>query len=739
LRAFESDLAAINEHTDYHFSGLTLVGKADVCPYVYNGEIDEDEIYHRCLELQENTERIMSEAVEDGLADRRAEAGLALARRAETDSNKLTVEGESAPYQEAIPEELGEEYCPFYAQHFVNDFFDKQPVKVHQGTTAIETLHNGMLRGTCPHAAMKQMVPDADLLIGNYKHAFGPMTVENFTGGLFDDSTILIVDEAHEMVNEVRNELSYSVSMETLWYAIRDVEMVLRWLRGEGHGGKVNIATSIVEKADYSMKHLKLLKKFLENVYQIFSQEINDHLSVKHGVGWQTTLNPDQATDDSVPVQTDSSDVLTAWVAKNGVEEDWKRALYLSYSVAYIRSRVMKKIDQMTPNGEFAIEKVRELLKRWLLGDHTEYFRELKLSPHRNPRAEGIDGKEWQRAYSVSIRVNNCIPQDEIAGTIDSFGGAIVMSATLEPIDVYTEVTGIDKLEQGIQPSQTLVTKAADRYKKLRNIDDGEDSQDEESDSEERPTPAERSRHVSKTVFGIDFPEENRETVAVPAPKFTWSERWPPEEHPDLRRIYRNVLIDVVTTTPGNVLIFMPSYAEAEWAADILRDSSRVDKPVLADESSSDATTEQLKEEFFSGGAKVLTTGLRGTLTEGVDFDGDKLHGVAICGVPISNTGTKLADAIQDAYADRFGDWLGFQYAYTVPAIHKTRQALGRVIRGEDDVGVRVLVDERYTPSAGNASVLEHFPNHARDEISMVEPDDLEWQLRRFWSSVDGI
>jgi len=738
LRAFEDDLDAINTHTDEHFQGLSLVGKPDVCPYVQTGHIDQDEIYHRCLELRENMDRLMSEAVDEGRADRRVDAAYGLARRVDVEDDpfeeQMSVAGVDTPYTEGIPEAMGEEYCPFYAEYFVNDYQDRSAVKIHHGTTARETLRNGAKQGTCPHAAMKQMVDDGDVLIGNYSHVFSPQTVESFTGGMIDESTILIVDEAHEMVNKVRDELSYSVTMETLRYAIRDVDMVLKWLDGQGHGGKVRIAKSIVENADYDRGELKGLRRFLSATYDLFADQIDQHLTREYGSRWEDKILPDSVSEDSVSIQRENGDVLDDWVQENGVESDWTRALHLGYAVAYIRQRIMKKIDKTTPEGDLAIERVRELLNRWLIGNYTEYFRELKLNPRRHAKTdEDLSEREWQRAFRAEIRVNNCIPQDEIAGTLDCFGGAIVMSATLAPLDVYKEVTGIRKLKHGAQPSETLVTKAVDRYEKLRN--GGQETEDQEEDEEEERTPPEeRARNVSTSVFGMDFPEENRASIAVNAPKFTWSERWPPEENQSLRSIYRNVLTDVAKTTPGNVLVFMPSYQEAEWAANILENATEVNKPVLADESSSDATTEQLKREFFDGGGKILTTGLRGTLTEGVDFDGDKLRAAVICGVPISNTGTELADAIQKAYSSRFGDWLGFQYAFTVPAVRKTRQALGRVIRGDDDVGVRVLVDERYTDAAGRSSVMSHFPDYSREEFRSVEPGELERGLRQFWS-----
>ncbi|CDK38128.1 ATP-dependent DNA helicase [Halorubrum sp. AJ67] len=759
LRAFEDDLAAINSRNSY-FRGLTLVGKADVCPYVDAGEIDRADLYHRCDELRDNTDRMMSEVVNDGGAERKADVGAGLASRAEAGdprTDSLEAAGVKSPYRSELPEFLGKAYCPFFARHFVNDFTDRKAFDAGDGVTPEETLRNGVQAGTCPHAAMKHVVEECEVLIGNYQHILDTLTVQGFTGKLFTKDTLVVIDEAHELVSQARDQLSYSVSMETLDYAIQDVDMVLNWLDGKGHGGKAALVRSTVENAEYTQEDIKRLRWFLEKTRKLFTRRTVSHLKDEFGEGWQRSLSNRTLSEVSISAHEEvrpgeESDILREWMAEHGAEDDWHRILYLRFSVAYLREKVQKKIDKETPKGDFAIEQVREMLHRWLLGNHTEYYREVNLHPKDVRDTSHSGDRPWEAEYETEIRVNNCIPQDEIAATLDAFGGAIVMSATLEPIDVYQQVTGISKIEHGIQPFDSLVTKAASRFKNVqrnqgsaRDVDagldedddeeegDDGDSEDDEEDESSDWDPERRKRRVTTAVFDMNFPAENRASYAVELPKFTYSNRWPPEQNEQLRAQYRDTISAVVNTTPGNVLVFMPSYAEGEWAAEVLRDMDSVTKPILVDESSSDAETEALKREFVTGEPKVLTTSLRGTLTEGVDFSGDQLHGAVICGVPITNTGSEVATAIQDAYAERFGNWNGFNYAFTVPAVRKTRQALGRVIRGTEDVGVRVLADGRYTESAGRSSVLRHFPEHARDEFESVSGGELGDRLAEFW------
>jgi DNA excision repair protein ERCC-2 len=184
----------------------------------------------------------------------------------------------------------------------------------------------------------------------------------------------------------------------------------------------------------------------------------------------------------------------------------------------------------------------------------------------------------------------------------------------------------------------------------------------------------------------------------------------------------------------------MPSYAEAAWMADGL--SVRLDRPVLLDESSGDDATEALKTDFFAGDPKVLVTSLRGTLTEGVDYRGDRLAAAVVCGVPIIDTSSPRTRAVKTAYDRRFGSEGaggrgGFETALTVPAVRKARQAIGRVIRGPEEVGIRALVDARYARRSWNG-VREYLPEAEREEFDPVSPDMLGYGVDRFWSGIDG-
>ena len=70
----------------------------------------------------------------------------------------------------------------------------------------------------------------------------------------------------------------------------------------------------------------------------------------------------------------------------------------------------------------------------------------------------------------------------------------------------------------------------------------------------------------------------------------------------------------------------------------------------------------------------------------------------------------------------------------TVPAVRRARQAIGRVIRGTDEVGVRAFVGRRYTPE-GRHSVYPFLPEGEREEFTRMTPDFLSGQLDAFWQN----
>ncbi|MNG09425.1 ATP-dependent DNA helicase DinG [compost metagenome] len=84
---------------------------------------------------------------------------------------------------------------------------------------------------------------------------------------------------------------------------------------------------------------------------------------------------------------------------------------------------------------------------------------------------------------------------------------------------------------------------------------------------------------------------------------------------------------------------------------------------------------------------------LGGAFAEGVDLPGTRLIGafVATLGLPQVNP---VNEQIKQRMAQLFG--AGFDYTYLYPGVQKVIQAAGRVIRGTEDRGMVMLIDDRF-------------------------------------------
>ena len=118
---------------------------------------------------------------------------------------------------------------------------------------------------------------------------------------------------------------------------------------------------------------------------------------------------------------------------------------------------------------------------------------------------------------------------------------------------------------------------------------------------------------------------------------------------------------------------------------------------------------------------------LGGSFSEGVDLPGSRLIGVVVVGVGIpglSNERNMLRDYYENT-RER-----GFDYAYTYPGMNHVLQAAGRVIRREEDRGVVVLIDDRYTEEP----YLHLYPSHWQGLCVAGDAASLAHRHKTFWN-----
>lgn len=717
---FVEDLRVINDGLDDPLAGVALVGKRDLCPYGREDVFPAgSSVQERCEDLRESTAELVNDDSDVRVPQQFETAdassppepvpdedkwwdpakGRVLVENAQRDpldedAEPLHTAGETAPYPRSQPSttsdmtESGNQqlYCPFEADWYGRD--KGSPVTFNSGdnhvVTTEELLPNAVSAGTCPHRAMTVLMESADIVIGNYNHLFDAAS-RQLTAPILDEQTLVIIDEAHRMEERVRDLLTDTIGYYTVKRAKNDLEQILRPAR-QGPQNKRDIETRLASH-DVPFEAVETAEKFYDDVMRWFETCVDEELRDRfeqYGSGLSWNALPDE--DVEIPLREPSEpepDVFTRWAEQAGHGGDTFRML------STVGAAVEDALEQMDSERDCVCTAVGALFGQWWERDHVEYFREIELE-HSEKDDRDVE-KPWLNHYNASLVMYNCMPSQKIKDILHEFGGGVLMSATLEPLSIFEEVTGLEELA----------------------TDDDE------------------PRVVSSRTYDLTFPEENRASWIVDVEAFKKRNRGDPRpENTNRTRERYAYVAREIARSHGNVLLAWPNYAEAEWAANRLREE--IEKPVLLDQSSSHEETRALKREFVHGEPKALVTSTRGTLTEGVDYEGNDLHTCAVFGIPLVNIGSPRVQAVQHAYGERFGAENSFTYALTIPAVRQVRQALGRVIRGPDERGVRIVVGERFVPNALH-SVYEYFPQTERNEFVRMKPDFLNSQFGTFW------
>ncbi|WGI17399.1 ATP-dependent DNA helicase [Methanonatronarchaeum sp. AMET-Sl] len=273
----------------------------------------------------------------------------------------------------------------------------------------------------------------------------------------------------------------------------------------------------------------------------------------------------------------------------------------------------------------------------------------------------------------------NCAPEDMVGSLLNSTHSTIMMSATLRPFSHIRKSYGF---------TDTL-----------------------------------------DLAYPMNFPIENRQTLAVDTHALFSKNRKDEMVVTEVSKILR----DIISDTPGNVLVFFPNWGEAKKYYD------SVDTDVEKFLDMRGESSVEVRDRFFEigegGGKSALFSYIWGTLSEGLDYSDNRVRTVVIVGVPYPLLDDKMK-AIQNSYQKRYGD--GWKYGVEVPTVRKVRQAIGRAVRSPTDKASRVLLDKRYTPSSsrnmGKYSFYTSLPKELREEIKEVRPEEVGSTINSFFS-----
>ncbi|MFQ3293709.1 MAG: DNA excision repair protein ERCC-2, partial [Natrialbaceae archaeon] len=401
LRQFEADLRTINANLSEEWSpvsGLTLVGKADVCPYNREGAggIDDGNVYNRCETLREHTRDVTGEGgstTAQALTGRARsqQVGLADSGRGGNQASYLETANEPTPYPPEMPEYedggTSTEYCPFYAGFLEALPEDGDPVEAvpfdFEDAGLIEPddlVAQSAGHGTCPHSIMGALLPHVEVVVGNYYHAFDPTTTAAFTAPLLDDETFVICDEAHMLEPRVRDLVSDGMADASLRDAEAELSRVIQPLAFEGRGDRVEASADAdliraeLAEVDVSRDDLEAVQSLIQDLREELDRRVTAFLDREHE-GWRADLAA--LDNEEIPLrdpERPQPDAITEWGDREGhTEEIWRRA----EAVGRIVARILDAADD--EEKQRAIPGVGRTLAAWRAMDHETFFREIEL------------------------------------------------------------------------------------------------------------------------------------------------------------------------------------------------------------------------------------------------------------------------------------------------------------------------------------------------------------------------
>lgn len=272
-----------------------------------------------------------------------------------------------------------------------------------------------------------------------------------------------------------------------------------------------------------------------------------------------------------------------------------------------------------------------------------------------------------------SVRLYCLDPSKALSECLARGRAATLFSATLTPIDYYAEVLG------GDETSKTLTL----------------------------PSPFPRERLLVLVADAVSTRYRHRGQSAA---------------------VIADLIHGTVTARRGNYIVYFPSYKYMSDVYALFTESYPEVATAVQGQRMSEEEREEFLEMFGESGELLGFCVLGGVFSEGIDLHGDRLIGSVIVGVGLPQINTEL-DVIRDYYAARNG--MGYEFAYRYPGMNKVQQAAGRVIRGEVDRGVVLLIDDRFVTQ----DYLRIMPQHWSGFKTVRTQEQLSAALDEFWEN----
>ena len=641
MRQFVAEARAITRREPIR--AVVFRGKASMCHL--------DVGYEECQVLRDNTRELVDAERDVAQLERRQRELLEASQAGEDGAAAArgVVMDELGAVNSELADRRAQHTCEYYHGNLTADLDGFYAWLFDDVRTPDEIYEYADRQGLCGYELLKDGMDGIDLVVCNYHHLLDPNIREQFFRWLGRDPTdvITVFDEAHNVEDAARRHATRTLAEPTLDSALDELE------------------ADDDPRSEGAFNVLAAFRRALAGTYE---DALGGGEMERVGEHWQ-----------DVPVanETGRDDLTLSFLETytgRGIDRDLRDARELGVELDEAYEEAYRNGETST-RTECQTLQAATFLETWM-DEGADLGRYPVVSIRRDQGTDRVYGRAELYA---------CMPREVAGALFDEVYASVLMSATLRPFDVVTDVLGLDD-------PVTL-------------------------------------------SYGIEFPASNRRTYAVDTPALFASER----DDPETQAVIEDVIRNAIRVTPGNTLVFFPSYFEAERYYDRVTD---LDATLFLDEPATSA--EEIRSRFVEHDHAALFTSMWGTLAEGVSFDGDAARTVLVVGVPYPHLDDRMA-AVQEAYDAVYGSRghdAGWEYAVEIPTIRKTRQAIGRVIRSPSEFGVRALIDTRYTAASvaemGKYSVRATFPPEERDELIDVEPTKLPFGMLNFYADHDA-
>lgn len=312
-----------------------------------------------------------------------------------------------------------------------------------------------------------------------------------------------------------------------------------------------------------------------------------------------------------------------------------------------------------------------ELMTKELLDYYLEVNRFIKISEFVSERFVTYIHKEED---NISLHISCLDASRFLRRTLEQIKGSVLFSATLSPLDYYIDMLGGDK--------------------------DGD------------PT----------LILPSPFPRKNLEILVAPKVSVKYKNR--ENSYSQVAEYIKAFIVNKV----GNYFIYSPSY---EYMERILKFFDGNEYSIFKQNKD---MTDMEKEEFllnFQNNPTSTSLGflvIGGAFSEGIDLVSDRLIGAVIIGIGMPKINF---ESNQIAEYFKKEEKPGYEYAYLNPGMNKVQQAVGRVIRSENDKGAVLLIDERYM----NRNYQDMYRIEWSNYKVVLEPNEVSNILQKFFKN----